>query len=79
MKISFLASMIASSPVRTHLTKPPISYPPKIKNGATYPSKKVSFVLEEADESSPNNVGILGREITHACSLLIYPNAFDGL
>jgi len=52
--------MMASSPVRTHLAMPPLSHPPRIENGMTYPSTKVSFVLEETDESPSSYMGKLG-------------------
>jgi len=62
MKMSLLASMMASSPVRTQLAKPPLSYPPRIENGVRYPSKNVSFVLEETNGSTLSYAGIPGRE-----------------
>ena len=62
MKRSPLASMIASSPVRTHLATYPLSHSLRIENRATYPSMKVSFVLKEVNESLLSYVGSLERK-----------------
>ena len=76
MKISLFASMIASSPVRTHLGALNVSQTPRNNCRVTHPSMKVSFVLETSGSLSRCG-NIVGD--THACGLLIYPSAFDGL
>jgi hypothetical protein len=69
---SFIA---CADPSKTY----PISPPPRVDNAITYPSKKVSDVLEAANELPSSYVRALGGKTTHACSLLIYLSAFDGL
>jgi len=86
MKTSLLESMMASSPVRTHLGTRALSQSPKKYGVTTYPSMKVSLVLENLplnDVGKPRTnysrllvVGILYRvrwAINHQLSLFPWP------